>query len=190
MGIIKHVKEEILVDEFVRVDKLWISAYGETFDRILVKSKDAVCILVKNVDTNQFYFVNQLRACKYQDENPTTIEAVAGMLEKGENVHETARRECLEEVGFAVKELKYWGFTLSAPGIVTEKMHFFYTEVKSADRIGKGGGLDSENENITIITFTEEEIWDRLINQKWDDSKTVILVQRYFLEKYRPFGNQ
>ncbi len=184
MSIIKKVTEEILVDEFVRVDKLWITAYGETFDRILVKSKDAVCILVKNIETNQFYFVNQLRACKYQDQDPTTIEAVAGMLEKGEDIYETARRECLEEVGFRVDKLTYWGFTLSAPGIVTEKMHFFYTEVKNEDRVEEGGGLDHENENITIITFTEQEILSRLKNGEWDDSKTVVLVQRYFLEKY------
>lgn len=183
MGVIKSVKEEILVDEFVRVDKLWITAYGDTFDRILVKSKDAVCILVKNTDTNEFYFVNQLRACKYQDDDPTTIEAVAGMLEKGEDIYETARRECLEEVGFKVGELTYWGYTLSAPGIITEKMHFFYTEVKNEDKIEAGGGLDEENENITIVTYSEDEILQRLKDMKWDDSKTVVLVQRYFLEK-------
>lgn len=183
MDKIEEVREEILVDDFVRVDKLWISAYGQTFDRILVKSKDAVCILVKNTDNNQFYFVKQLRACKYQDENPTTIEAVAGMLEKGEDMYETARRECLEEIGFAVNQLNYWGCTLSAPGIITEKMHFFYTEVTNTNRIDKGGGLPSEHENITVITFSEHEIFERLKTDKWEDSKTVILVQRYFLEK-------
>ena len=185
MAIISKVKEEILVDEFVRVDKLWITAYGATFDRILVKSKDAVCILVKNIDTNEFYFVNQLRACKYQYDDPTTIEAVAGMLEKGEDIYDTAKRECLEEVGFKVDKLTYWGETLSAPGIVTEKMHFFYTEVTNADKVEEGGGLAEENENITIVTYSENEILERLKKGQWDDSKTVVLVQRYFLEKLK-----
>ncbi|MBI1183657.1 NUDIX domain-containing protein [bacterium] len=184
MSIIKHVSDQILVKDFVQVDKLYITAYGQTFDRILVKSKDAVAVLVKNTESNTFYFVQQLRACKYTEQNPTTIEAVAGMLEKGEDIFETARRECLEEVGFRVRDLVYWGVTLSAPGIITEKMHFFYTEVTNQDRIASGGGLDEEHENIKVIELSEDEIWRRLKAAEWDDSKTVLLVQRYFLEKH------
>ncbi|MBI3141923.1 MAG: NUDIX hydrolase [Bacteroidetes bacterium] len=182
MPIIDQVRIEALVSDFVRVDKLHITSDGQTFDRMLVTAKDAVAVLVYNTDNGRFYFVRQLRACKYREADATTLEVVAGMLEPGEDPEGTAKRECMEEIGFRVGPLVYWGKALSAPGILTETMHYYHAAVTHADRIGKGGGLDSEHERITVVEMTKEEAWAKLLNGSWEDAKTLILLQRFFLE--------
>ena len=188
MSPIEKLEKERLLDDFVKVDRLNITAYGENFDRLLVTAKDAVCVLVKNTDSGLFYFVNQLRACKHKEVDPTTIEVVAGMLESREQIEIAVRRECIEEIGYDITNLQFWGSSFSAPGIVTEKMYFFYAETNDNLKKNEGGGLDAEHENIKILTFTEEQLWNRLQNGEWEDTKTVVLVQRYFLEKLSTEG--
>lgn len=183
MNPIENIEKERLLDDFVKVDRLKISAYGEHFERLLVTSKDAVCVLVKNRDNGLFYFVQQLRACKHKEEDPTTVEAVAGMLDKDESIEEAVARECIEEIGYDIESHKLWGSSYSAPGIVTEKMYFFYAETTEALKVSEGGGLDSEAEHIEIVSYTEEELLQRLKTGQWEDTKTVVLVQRYFLEQ-------
>jgi len=183
MSPIQKIEKERLLDDFIKVDRLEITAYEETFERLLVLAKNAVCVLVKNTDNNRFYFVQQMRACKHEDADPTLIEAVAGMLDKEEALEEAVKRECIEEIGYDIENLKFWGDSFSAPGIVTERMYFFYAETNASLKQNDGGGLASENEHIEVISFTEKELWERLRNNLWDDSKTVLLVQRYFLEK-------
>lgn len=185
MNPIQKIEKTRLVDDFIKVDRLEITAYDETFERLLVLAKNAVCVLVKNTDSNRFYFVQQMRACKHQSTDPTLVEAVAGMLDKEEDLADAVKRECLEEIGYEIENLKFWGDSFSAPGIITERMHFYYAETKDALKQNEGGGLDSENEHIEVISFSEKELLERLMNNSWDDSKTVLLVQRYFLEQSR-----
>lgn len=184
MSPINRIDKTRLLDDFVKVDRLKITAYGETFERLLVTAKDAVSVLVKNIDTGNFYFVQQVRACKHESDDPTLIEVVAGMLDKDESVEEAVSRECLEEIGHAIENLIFWGSSYSAPGIVTEKMYFFYAETSDALKVNEGGGVASENEHIEVLSFSEDELLQRLKDNKWEDSKTVVLVQRYFLEKH------
>lgn len=188
MGIVKKVSSKIVFNDYVKVEKLTINAYGETFERTLVNSKDAVAVLVKNTDTQTFYFVRQLRPCKITQADPTTLEVVAGLIEPGEDVRESARRECMEEIGVNIGEMAYHGASYSAPGMASEKIHYFYAEVTNNDVLGMGGGVENEHENITVVSLTEEELLIRLENHQWEDTKTVLLVQRYFLDKLSPKG--
>lgn len=188
MSIIQKLTSETILDDYIKVDRLTIDAYGQEFERTLVRSKDATALLVRNTDTGLFYFVKQLRSCKIHESDPTTIEVVAGLLEAGEDIYEGARRECLEEIGVRATDMSYFGASYSGPGMMSEKIHYFYAEITNSDVVSDGGGIENESENITIITFTEQEMLERLEQHQWEDTKTVVLVQRYFMDKWSPKG--
>lgn len=178
---IKKVTREVLLRDFNNVERVHVETDTESYNRLLFVTKDAVAILVKHVEENKFFFVSQARACKIEEVDPTVLEVPAGMLNKDENLEEAAARECFEETGYLPKKLEYNGWAWSAPGIMTEKMHYFYAEVTQDDKKGAGGGLDEESEFIDVIALSEEQVRSRLKNGEFEDAKTLVLIQQYFL---------
>ena len=112
-------------------------------------------------------------------------EIVAGMIDKNENPEEAARRECLEETGCSVKNIKHIISYLPDPGSTESYSHVFLGEVDSftGQRIM---GLESESENILVKSFKVEHVREMLRNNQIKNGLTIIALQWFFLEYYKP----
>jgi hypothetical protein len=62
------------------------------------------------------------------------------------------------------------------PGISTERMDFYLGPFALADRIGKGGGLASENEDIIVEEHSLAELWSCVERGEMADLKTLTLL--------------
>ena len=90
----------------------------KTYDRI--NHRDSVTILPLDEDGN-IWFVRQFRLGSETE----LIELPAGVIEKGEEPLDCARREIREEIGMAAKQWQKLGSFYLAPGYATENNHVF-----------------------------------------------------------------
>lgn len=180
---IEKVSRKRLVRDFFDVEKVFIQTPNETFDRMLCLTKSAVVVLVHNLDEDCFYFVRQMRTCRVEEHDPTVLELPAGMIESEEHLLDTAKRECEEEIGFSPTEVQYKGWAWSAPGLMTEKMHYCFAEVRNQHKIGEGGGLDSEHEAIEVVSIPVKKVYEQLKQNQFCDAKTLACLWRYFAER-------
>jgi len=77
------------------------------------------------------------------------VELVAGRVEKGESLAETARRECQEEIGITPKKVVELFSYLSSPGLTDEEVTVFLADVDAA-QAQEGARVTSENEQLYI----------------------------------------
>ncbi|MAY83461.1 MAG: hypothetical protein CMP59_04935 [Flavobacteriales bacterium] len=146
------------------------SEKGEKFQREQFETPDSVGVLVHDAIKKTIVLVKQFRI----GPEKLLLEIVAGKVEgKDQDLENTAKREVLEEVGYEVEEIVKLHSFHPAPGPVSEEMTLFYAKVSK--RASKGGGLDSEHEEIEVIQMPEAEFK----SYEFNDAKTLI-AQKWF----------
>ena len=106
---------------------------------------------------------------------PELLEVPAGLVEEDDTA-ETARRELREETGLNARDLEHAGSVWTMPGISTERMDLYLARYSAEDRIGPGGGLEGENENITVVEMPLDDLWAKAQRNEISDMKTLTLV--------------
>ena len=99
-----------------------------------------------------------------------------------------ARREAIEETGFQLHALEHVGRAWAMPGVSTEQMDLFLGEYSEADRVGAGGGLDHEHENIEVIELPLARLAAMGDSGALQDMKTLLLLQTLRLRQPQLFG--
>ncbi|MEX0617290.1 MAG: NUDIX hydrolase [Candidatus Woykebacteria bacterium] len=89
-------------------------------------------------------------------------EIPAGFIDEGETSLEGAKRELLEETGFASKEFINLGSYSSSLGLARNKNHVFLA--KDAEKVGDQ--MLDQNEEIEVKTFPLEEIITGIKNRQ------------------------
>lgn len=92
---------------------------GMQREAVVVRPRGAVVIFP--IDGEYCYLIRQWRLAI----NQYILEAPAGTMESGEDPLETARRELIEETGFAAKELIPHGFIFTTPGFTDERIFIY-----------------------------------------------------------------
>jgi len=117
-------------------------------------------------------------------DNDYLYEIVAGIIDNNEKPKETARRECLEETGCEVNNIKTIQSYFPAPGSSESYYHLFLGEVNSfkGERIM---GLKSENEDILVKAFKVDHVRKMLKKKQIINGLTLIALQWFFLEYYK-----
>jgi hypothetical protein len=64
-----------------------------------------------------------------------------------------------------------------SPGAVTERLHLFVAEYATADRLGSGGGLEDEGEDIDVFECAFDEALAMVERGEIVDAKTIMLIQ-------------
>lgn len=150
---------------------------GSTYDRYVEDHGRAAAVLPYNPKTRAALLVTMPRAALRFAGGGDVLEAPAGLIDPGETAIESARRELFEEAGLRLEALEPAGAILSSPGISTERIDLFLAAYDQADRIGDGGGLEDENENITVVEMPLAELWALMESDLAADAKTRVLVQ-------------
>jgi len=134
------------------------------------RTDDAVAGILYDTESKLYYFVKQYRVgLSIRDVDPYLVEVVAGTLEKGEDPIECFKREAMEEAGFEIEHMEELKPLYTSPGGISEKCYLFIAQGK---RISEGGGLESENEDIEVISYT----YDEMVDIFFQDMKTQYLV--------------
>jgi len=150
---------------------------GRTMVREVLNSGDAAAVLPYDLERRKVILVRQFRApVMHLQGQPDFLEAIAGLLDEDEP-EACARRESMEEAGIRVERLEPLGHFWSAPGITTERLHLFLAPYTQAQRVGEGGGLAHEHEDIEVLEVSFEELADFAASNTIADMKTMILVQ-------------
>jgi ADP-ribose pyrophosphatase len=100
-------------------EEMWLPT-GRTSRIEKLEHPGAVVILPRHANGN-FVLVEQFRPAVRE----TLIEFPAGTLELGEQPLECAKRELMEEIGFAGSDWISLGSLYPAPGFCNEVQHFF-----------------------------------------------------------------
>lgn len=160
---------------------------GRTMVREVLNSGDAAAVLPYDLERRTVILVRQFRApVMHVEGHPDFLEAVAGLLD-GDEPEACARRETMEEAGLRVERLEPLGHFWSAPGITTERLHLFLAPYTAADRVGEGGGLAHEHEDIEVLEVGFDELTKLVASNAIADMKTMILVQALQMKHPKAF---
>ena len=142
--------------------------------RLVFERGDSVAAIVYHRDEERLLFLRQFRYPTYEKGPGWITEVVAGMQEHGEFAEEALRREILEEIGFEVSHLEPIATFYVSPGGSSERIVLFYAEVTAAGKIGTGGGLLEENEDIATVSWSPAELTEAVATGQIHDAKTLI----------------
>ena len=111
-------------------------------------------------------------------------EIVAGIIDPGETPEDTAKRECLEETGCEVNNLRSIQGYFPAPGSSESFYNLFLGEVFAPDKeIIRG--LENENEDILVKSYSFEEVKTKMEKKEILNGLTLIALQWFFLNIYK-----
>ncbi|MCM5553270.1 NUDIX domain-containing protein [Pleomorphomonas sp. NRK KF1] len=146
---------------------------------------DGAAVLVYDSVQRTAILVRQVRAAALlTDGSGVTLEAIAGIVDDGEDGETAVRREAWEEAGCVVGKLEYLGRPYASPGSLTERVWLYLGEIDSSAQRGKGGGLAEESEEIEVVELPLPVLADLADNGEVLDLKTRLLVET--LRRRRP----
>lgn len=141
---------------------------GVRAEREIVRHPGAAVVLPQLPD-GRFVFVRQFRKPVERE----LIEAVAGVLEHGEDPADCAARELMEETGFKSNELHKLGVAYPSPGYTDEELHFFYAQLSCA----RGSPSPEDDEKLDVVYFSVEDFEKMILKGEIVDAKTVVAWQ-------------
>jgi nudix-type nucleoside diphosphatase (YffH/AdpP family) len=166
--------------EWRRRDGTWQTQQRETYDR-----GNAAVILPYNPWRRTVVLIKQFRYPAYVNGyDELMIEAAAGLLDD-ESPENRIRAEAEEEAGYRLRDVRKIFESFMSPGSVTEKLHFFVAEYEPDMKIGDGGGLRDEGEDIEVIEPTIDEALAMIADGRIVDGKTIMLLQYAALNIFR-----
>ncbi|EGE40589.1 NUDIX domain-containing protein [Streptomyces griseus] len=167
-----HVLRRTTFD-YRRRDGRWETQQRETYDR-----GDGAVVLPYDTDRGCVLLTRQFRYPAYVNGHPDgmLIEAAAGLLD-AQDPHTAIRRESAEELGVRLGPLTPVFDVYMSPGSVTECLHFFAAPYTPADRVGAGGGLEEEGEDIEVLEIPFADALAMARDGRITDGKTLLLLQ-------------
>ena len=158
----------------------WQTQTREIYDR-----GNAATLLPYNLALRTVVLVRQFRLPAYLNgHDDLIIETAAGMLDNA-SPEQRIRAEVEEEAGYRLHHVKKVFEAYTTPGAVTEKLHFFVAEYDPSMRIGNGGGLADEGEDIEVLELPIDQALAMIADGRIVDAKTIMLLQYAALNIFR-----
>ncbi|MBL4663294.1 MAG: GDP-mannose pyrophosphatase NudK [Flavobacteriaceae bacterium] len=158
---------------YLKKDGTWELQTREAYDR-----GNGATILLYNSEERKVILTSQFRLPTYinGNDNGIMIEACAGLLDQ-DNPEDCIRKETEEETGYKVTKVRKIFEAYMSPGLVTEILYFFVAEYTQDMKVGEGGGLAEEQENIEVLEIDAEKAYNMVNNGEIKDAKTMMLLQ-------------
>lgn len=158
--------------EWRRADGSWQTQSRETYDR-----GNGATLLPYDQARRTVLLTRQFRYPAYVNGyDGLLIEAAAGLLDDA-TPEDRIRAEVEEEVGYRLGAVRKIFECFMSPGSVTEKLHFFVAEYSAAMRVGAGGGVAEEGEEIDVLEPTIDRAMEMVASGEIADAKTIMLLQ-------------
>ena len=166
--------------EYRRGNGEWQTQHREIFDR-----GNGATLLPYNLAQRTVVLVRQFRYPAYVNGyDDLMIEAAAGLLDN-ESPEDRIRAEAEEETGYRLGEIKKIFEAFMSPGAVTEKLHFYVAEYAASMRVGSGGGIADEGEDIEVLELPIDQALAMIADGRIVDAKTIMLLQYAALNIFR-----
>jgi len=164
--------------EYLQKDGTLQTQSREAYDR-----GNGATILLYNSETQTVILTRQFRIPTYVNGNADgmMIEACAGLLDQ-DSPEDCIRRETEEETGYQIRDVKKVFEAYMSPGSVTEILYFFIAEYSKEMKVGNGGGLEEEAENIEVLEYKFTDALEMIKNGRIKDAKTIMLLQYLKIE--------
>jgi len=178
--VTRHV--EVLSDawsrlESVRFDYRRRDGEWESQTREIYHRGHGAAILLHDIRRRTVVLVRQFR---YPAHAATgrgfLLEVPAGMLENDDPAA-TVVAETEQETGYRIGSPEFLFAVYVSPGSVTERIHCFAAPYEARSRIGTGGGLSEEGEDIEVRETDIDEALAMLGDGRIEDMKTALLLQ-------------
>lgn len=158
--------------EYRRRSGEWQMQQREAYDR-----GNGAAILLYNVERGTVVLTRQFRLPAFVNGyDDLLIEVPAGLLDEAAP-EERIKAEAEEEAGFRVERVRKVFEAFMSPGSVTEKLYFFVAEYDPSARVGDGGGVEGEGEDIEVFEPTFAEAQAMVARGDIVDAKTIMLLQ-------------
>src|ERR1700760_2534020 len=163
-----------------RGDGEWQTQHRETYDR-----GNGATLLPYNLAQRTVVLVRQFRYPAFVNGyDDLLIEAAAGLLDN-ESPEVRIRAEAEEETGYRLGDINKVFEAFMSPGSVTEKLHFFVAEYEPRMKVGSGGGIADEGEDIEVLELPIDEALAMIADGRIVDAKTIMLLQYAALHIFR-----
>jgi nudix-type nucleoside diphosphatase (YffH/AdpP family) len=158
--------------DYRRADGQWQTQHRETYDR-----GNGAALLPYNLARRSVVLVRQFRYPAYVNGyDDLLIEAAAGQLDNAAP-EVRIRAEAEEEIGYRLGTIEKVFEAFMSPGSITEKLHFFVAEYEPSMRIGRGGGIAAEGEDIEVLDLPIDQALAMIADGRIQDAKTIMLLQ-------------
>jgi ADP-ribose pyrophosphatase len=160
----------------------WVEDTRETYDR-----GNGATLLLYNRARRTVVLTRQFRLPAYVNgHDGFLVEAAAGLLD-GASPETRIRLEVEEETGYRIGAVRRLWDVFMSPGSVTERLHFFVAEYEPGDRVGAGGGVAAEGEDLEVLELGIDEAL-AMIGTGIVDGKTILLLQYAQQHLFAPRG--
>ena len=158
--------------DYRRADGSWQRQSRETYDR-----GNGATLLLYDPRRRTVVLTRQFRLPAFVNGHEgMLIEAPAGLLEEA-SPEERIRAEVEEETGYRVANVRKVFEAFMSPGSVTEKLYFFIAEYDADARVGRGGGIEDEGEDIEVLELLIDDALAMIVGGEIMDGKTIMLLQ-------------
>lgn len=171
----------VLSDAFRTLEKIGfrqVDGGEQLLEREVYHNGPGAAVLPIDPERGTVLLVRQLRlAALVNGDHPFLVEACAGIVDDGDDPAVTVAKEAEQELGYRLHDLRPQPTLYMSPGSTSERLHLFLARYAPGDRIGAGGGLDEEGEDIRILEppLSEAEAMTR--DGRIIDAKTVLLLR-------------
>ncbi len=171
---VRVIRRVRVFDDFLKIDEALVEVGGRELRVLALERGDSAAAIVSRRDDGMILLVRQFRYPTLAAGPGFLVETAAGVVEEGEDPAESIRREIAEELGYETSTIEPIASFYVSPGGSTERIHLFHVEVSERGRVGAGGGLASEGEEIEIVEFTRDQLRDAVAEGEINDAKTLI----------------
>ncbi len=131
--------------EFIQVREMLYRENGVQKRWEIVETHDSVAIVIFNADSKSLVIVRQFRPAVFlRNDDGYMFELCAGIIDKNKSLEQIAREEVFEECGYKAESLVKIADFYASVGTSGCKQSIFFTQVRNADKVADGGGIDDE----------------------------------------------
>lgn len=182
------LRREIMAKGWSSLSRMEVEATAADGEKISLLREvadhgDGASVLPIDHERQTVLLVRQWRAgVAYAGNEPFLIEACAGLLDQDDPVG-CVEREAWEELGTKISNITHVSDCYPSPGAVAETVSLFVARYTLADRIGSGGGLDREHEDIEVLELPLQQAFGMIASGEIRDAKTILLLQHAMLAR-------
>jgi ADP-ribose pyrophosphatase len=177
------IKQESLYQGFFEMRKvsftheLYQGGETDVIERELFMRGHSSCVLLFDPKLEQIVLVEQFRiAASFTCKSPWSMELVAGMIDEELSPEAIAVKEAKEEANIEVQAIEPICSYLATPGGSPERVWLFLGIIDSS-QAGGVFGLESENEDIKVVTYSLQDLETKLDAGEFDNAPLIIAVQ-------------